>query len=237
MNILIPMAGLGSRFKRSGYMLSKPLIDVGGQTMIERVINNIGIDNQFIFILNEDDVNLIEIESVIAETLDYPYFNIIHTKTTDGPARTALKASYYIDNSPLIIVNCDQVIHDFNMESLLKFASLNKADGVIGTFLSSSPKNSYVKLDPNGLVTEVREKVVISNIATNGLHFWGDGEDFLESAQAMINNKETYSGEYYIAPTYNYMIKDGKRVLPYFYNLHMPIGTPEDLEKYINEVL
>ena len=89
-----------------------------------------------------------------------------------------------------------------------------------------------MKLDPNGEVIDVKEKIVISNVATNGLHFWSNGINFIENAYEMINNSEKYNGEYYIAPTYNYLIKNGGKVLPYFYNLHFPIGTPEDLEKY-----
>ena len=48
----------------------------------------------------------------------------------------------------------------------------------------------------------------------------------------MIEANETYNNEFYIAPSYNYLIKNGKKILPFFYNLHYPIGTPEDLLKY-----
>ena len=134
----------------------------------------------------------------------------------------------------MIIVNCDQIIRDFNISNFLEFVEVNQADGVLGAFISSSKKNSYMKLDANGEVIELKEKIVISNIATNGLHFWKNGLDFISSASEMINNNERYNNEFYIAPTYNYLINRGKKILPYFYNLHMPIGTPEDLKKYEN---
>ena len=91
-----------------------------------------------------------------------------------------------------------------------------------------------MKLDPHGEVTEIKEKIVISNIATNGLHFWKNGKDFVYSAKEMINAEERYNNEFYIAPSYNYLIKTNKKILPYFYNLHFPIGTPEDLKIYQN---
>ena len=81
-------------------------------------------------------------------------------------------------------------------------------------------------------MVEVKEKIVISNLATNGLHYWKHGKYFVKSAEEMIAQNDRYNGEFYVAPTYNYLIKDGKKVLPYFFNLHFPIGVPEDLEKY-----
>jgi hypothetical protein len=124
------------------------------------------------------------------------------------------------------------MIHDFNVSTLLEFCEKNSADGILGAFVSSSKKNSYMKLDPQGEVTEVKEKIVISNIATNGVHFWRNGKDFVNSAKEMIKNNEKYNNEFYIAPSYNYLIKAGMKILPFFYNLHWPIGVPEDLKKY-----
>jgi dTDP-glucose pyrophosphorylase len=231
-NILIPMAGRGSRFCKKGYTEPKPLIDVIGSPMIEAVIKNLYNKNvNFIFILNKNQDKLNQITNIITKCVNDP--KIIYTdKITDGPACTALLAKKYISEDSLIIANCDQIIVDYNYETLIKFCKKNKTDGIIGSFISTSNKNSYVKLSPNGEVTEVKEKIVISNIATNGLHFWKNGHDFINSAEEMIKNNERYKNEFYIAPSYNYMIKDGKRVLPFFYNLHYPIGTPKDLKKY-----
>lgn len=233
MNIIIPMAGDGKRFSDKGYTLPKPMIPVlNNQSMILSVIDNLFVENaNYTFIINKSHDECDILYHIIKSRL--PESTVIHVdQTTDGPARTALLAQDYIDNQELIIVNCDQIIHDFNIHHLLEFSRVNNADGILGAFISSSKKNSYMKLDPNGEVTDVKEKIVISNVATNGLHFWSNGINFIENAYEMIDNSEKYNGEYYIAPTYNYLIKNGGKVLPYFYNLHFPIGTPEDLEKY-----
>lgn len=231
MHYLIPMAGLGKRFSDNGYDLPKPLIDVCGKPMVQRVIENLYTPGAtFTFILNKKQPFD---KTVITSVL--PDANILYVEElTDGPARTALIASDLITEENLIIINCDQIIRDYNVQSLLEFVELNEADGVLGAFISSSKKNSYMKLDPNGEVIDVKEKIVISNIATNGLHFWANGRDFVKSANEMIDEGVMYNNEFYIAPTYNYMVKDGKRVLPFFYNLHMPIGIPEDLERYVS---
>jgi dTDP-glucose pyrophosphorylase len=229
------MAGAGTRFKEAGYTDPKPLISVNGCSMAGTAVKNIrdgrNLGLRFHLVCNSKEVNLEEAQTAIwyAE----PVLCKMHDTNglTDGPARTALIADidpYF----PLIIVNCDQVIHDFNLPLFLEFAEKTNADGVIGCFISTSPKNSYVRLNDDGEVCEVREKEVISNMATNGLHYWRRGGDFIESANAMIEAGDKQAGEYYIAPTYNYLISQGKKILPYFFNLHYPIGTPEDLQRY-----
>jgi dTDP-glucose pyrophosphorylase len=225
------MAGAGKRFSDVGYTIPKPFIPVHGIPMVQAVVDNLNIDGKFIFIIqNKHSVgdNL----KIFLQAIKPNSIVIGIDELTEGPACTALLAEEYIDDNPLIIVNCDQMIHDFDVNKLLEFSKVNQADGVLGAFISTSKKNSYMKLDPQGEVTEIKEKIVISNTATNGLHFWNNGKDFISSAKEMIKAGERYNNEFYIAPTYNYLVKDGKKILPYFYNLHFPIGTPEDLNKY-----
>lgn len=227
--VIIPMAGLGSRFSNEGYTTPKHLIPINGKPMIENVIENLNIDGHWIFIIRNDISG--EVKSILKKLK--PDSDIIEIDSlTDGPARTALLAKKYITNSPLVITNCDQMIHDFDYNQIIDFCKSRNADGIIGSFISTSDKCSFVKLNDIGEVIDVKEKIVISNIATNGFHFWKNGLDFVSSAEEMIENKEMYKNEFYIAPSYNYLIKKGKRVLPFFYNLHFPTGTPNDLKIY-----
>jgi dTDP-glucose pyrophosphorylase len=229
------MAGAGFRFTSAGYKKYKPFIEVINDSMIRSVIKNLNDHTyRFIFVINTSQISREDFKSHI-EDLNFNFEILDVDKITEGPACSALVAKELINNSsPLIIVNCDQIIGDFNPSYLEEFSRSTEADGFIGCFLSSSKKNSYIKTDPNGEVVEVKEKIVISNIATNGLHYWKLGKYFVESAEEMIKNNDRYNGEFYIAPTYNYLINKGKKILPYFFNLHFPIGIPEDLEKYKN---
>jgi dTDP-glucose pyrophosphorylase len=231
LNILIPMAGAGKRFSDVGYTIPKPFIPVHGKPMVQAVVENLNIKGKHIFIIQKSHSVDNDLETFL-NSISPECIIIKVDELTEGPACTALLAEQYIDDNPLIIVNCDQMIHDFDVDKILEFARVNQADGVLGAFISSSKKNSYMKLDPQGEVTEVKEKIVISNTATNGLHFWSNGKDFVSSARKMIEAGERYNNEFYIAPTYNYLVKDGKKILPFFYNLHWPIGVPEDLNKY-----
>lgn len=233
-NILIPLGGAGKRFSDAGYGKPKPFIDVNGDPMIRAVIKNLYHERaRFIFVINEEIFSAEDFENSLSG-LDIDYDILSVPKLTDGPASTVLFGQDLIDNEdPLIVINCDQIILDFDLDKLMLFAEVSGCDGLLGCFLSSSKKNSYVKLDPNGEVCDVKEKIVISNIATNGLHFWSAGSDFVSSATEMIQANDRYNNEFYVAPTYNYLIKKGKKILPFFYNLHFPIGTPDDLESYL----
>jgi NDP-sugar pyrophosphorylase family protein len=237
-NILIPMAGLGKRFEKTHPNIPKPFITIQNRSMLSRVIENLKNHIvEFIFVSQETLFNDSRFEEIIKnENINYK--TVIAPSHTDGPACSCLLAKNFIDNNdPLIIVNCDQMILDFNLDNLLKFAFYNKADGVLGVFHSTSSKNSYIKLGDDLRIQEIKEKIVISNIATNGLHFWKHGKFFVESAEKMISSNDRYSNEFYVAPSYNYLIKEGKNILPYYYNLHYPIGIPEDLNYFTTNIL
>lgn len=227
------MSGLGSRFSTACFTKPKPFIEVFDDSMIRSVIKNLNFDGaHFIFIINERQVSAIDFHYHIGTLLDK--FTLITVKeVTEGPACSALLAmDSILNDTPLLIANCDQMVHDFDFVKLFEFSLTNNAEGVVGCFISNSPKNSYVKLDEEGKILDVKEKIVISNIATNGIHFWMRGRDFVESAGKMIETGDSFNNEFYVAPSFNYLIKDGKKILPFFYNLHFPIGTPEDLEYY-----
>lgn len=221
-HIVIPAAGKGSRFKDSKYKNTKPMISWHNKSMLEHVIDNFLDDRHIITIIKQKAVNFkTKHDNVIIIDIDY---------FTDGPASTAYLANIS-PNEPLVITNCDQIIKDWHPEDFYAFAS--KYDAVLGCFFSNKQHNSYVKIDENLLVTEVKEKQKISNIATNGFHYWKNGQLFLESYIKMIENKDMVNNEYYIAPTYNYLISSGYRVGVYMFNRHYPIGTPEQLQEFI----
>lgn len=221
-HLVIPAAGEGKRFKGSIFLEPKPMISWDGRSMIDHVINNFK-DSEFEIIVVKRKEHII-----MSDVLTIDVEN-----TTDGPATTCYLTKDKIDmDSELIITNCDQIIKDWNQENFLSYC--RKFDGVLGCFISNSPKNSYVKIDENSLVTEVKEKCVISNISTNGLHYWKKAKYFFESYDEMVMNNDSTNGEFYVAPTYNYLIKKGYKVGIYIFNQHFPIGTPEDLKKYLS---
>jgi len=134
---------------------------------------------------------------------------------------------------PLLIANSDQLVEWNSGQTLYSFQS-ESIDGAILVFESTHPKWSYVKVSENGLITEVAEKKVISNIATVGIYYWKRGSDFVKFANQMIEKNIRTNNEFYICPVFNEAIESGLRIRPFFVEKMWGIGTPEDLNTYLN---
>ena len=233
-NVLIPMAGLGSRFSDKGYQLPKPLIDVAGKPMIERVVDSLNIDGNYIFIVQKSHVEAYGLEKILNKIK--PGCRIVSIDgITDGAARTTLAARQFIDNDlPLIIANSDQIV-SWDSFGFTSMSSDDFASGAIALFNADDPKWSYAKID-DGRISGVAEKVVISNNASVGIYGWKLGSDYVRYAQQMIDRDIRTNNEFYICPVYNEAISDGHLILPFFVNEMHGVGTPEDLEEYLADV-
>jgi NDP-sugar pyrophosphorylase family protein len=236
MNIVIPMAGIGSRMNSSGN-LPKPLINVNGMTMIEMAVETLNITGHYIFVTLKNDneeINL-NLRRVLENIKTFKTTIIEIEKLTEGPACSVLLAEDLIDNdTPLIVANCDQIMN-WDAAKFCNHLELTSKDGLVVTYCSNTPKNSYVRIDNNENAVEFAEKKVISKHSINGIHYWKKGEYFVTSAKKMIKNEERINNEYYIAPSYNYLIKEGFKIghYPLRENEHFSIGTSEDLERYL----
>ncbi|EAH7997308.1 lipopolysaccharide biosynthesis protein [Campylobacter jejuni] len=241
MNIVIPMAGLGSRFVKAGFDKPKPFIDVLGKPMITRVLENLKYkDAKYILIARKE--HLIQEKKLVDEIKNNFNAEFIGIdKLTEGTACTVLYARKYINNdTPLMIANSDQIV-DINIADFINDSLNRSLDGSILTFIDKekNPKWSFAKLN-NDLVMEVREKEAISEFATVGIYFFNKGKIFVESAIDMIIENDRVNNEFYTCPVYNYAIKNGAKIGIYnidFSKMH-GIGTPKDLEifKAINKL-
>jgi len=230
MNVLIPMAGAGSRFEKAGFTFPKPLIEVHGKPMIQVVVENLNIDARHIFIVQKSHYEKYHLGYLLS--LISPNCKIVQVDgVTQGAACTTLLAKEYIDNNdPLLIANSDQYIEWDSNEFMYSMG--DKVDGGILTFTASHPKWSFVRLDKDGFVIEVAEKRVISTEATVGVYHWSRGSDYVKYAEQMIKREERVNGEFYIAPVYNEAISDGKKIKVFHIEKMMGIGTPEDLAEF-----
>jgi dTDP-glucose pyrophosphorylase len=237
MNILIPMAGHGSRFQQAGYSFPKPLIDVNHKPMIQVVTDNLNLDGRHIFLVLKEHYDKYSLKYLLPLIVQPRPTEIIQVNTvTQGAACTALLARDLIDNDDeLIIANSDQWI-DWDSRQFLSYMRSKKADGGILTFFSTHPKWSFVKVDElSSKITEVAEKKPISNLATVGIYYFKRGRDFVAAADRMIQKDIRVNNEFYIAPTYNEMIADGKILLSYPVAEMKGLGTPEDLERFLTD--
>lgn len=237
--VVIPMAGQGSRFEQAGYALPKPFIDVGGKPMIARVIDNLRIPHaHYILIARREHIEQ-NSDIVLSLLKEYPVKIVEIDGLTEGAACTLLHARGFINNDhPLILANCDQLI-DIDINAFVQDCASRNLDGSILTFTNADrdPKWSYAKTDDQGFVTEVREKVAISDYATVGIYLYARGRDFVNGAIDMIARNDRVKGEFYSCPVYNYVIGSGAKIGIYNmqYSQMHGIGTPEDLSAYLNE--
>jgi HAD superfamily hydrolase (TIGR01509 family) len=232
LNVLIPMAGAGSRFQQAGYTFPKPLIDVNGKPMIQVVVENLNIDANFIFVVQKSHREKYNLDTLL--NLITPNCKIVEVDgLTEGAACTALLAKDYIDNNnPLFFANSDQFVEWDSNEFMYKMNETD-VDGGIVSFRSTHPKWSFAKVDERGMVTEVAEKNPISDIATVGYYYWKHGSDFVKYAEEMIDRDIRVNNEFYVCPVFNQAIQDGKSIRTFDIPKMWGLGTPEDLKYYI----
>jgi len=237
MNILIPMAGEGTRFPRDTYKVPKPLIDINGMPMIQVALQSLGLVGTYHFVIRKDSYY-----DQVCHLLHaiFPNSKIISVdETTSGPASSCLLFRDYINNeNELVIANCDQIMW-WDPNLFLNTARYYRYDGLVVTYTTTTPKNSYAKIDKMGFVQEIKEKEVISDVSLNGIHYWRKGKYFVQSAESMIECNDTApNGEFYVGPTYNYMVKQGLKVgihhIPNYQ--HNPVGVPEDLNSFLQKL-
>lgn len=241
LTIVIPMAGEGSRFKEAGYSDPKPFINICGTPMIVKVIENILPES----LADSCDVTLLcivkpehnhRLRTLVRKYLPYiqkvKFIVVDLNKKTSGAAVTLLSVEHIVDpGSPLLVANCDQLVVWSN---LLGFREDQNA---IFTFLdcSRNPKWSYLlpRNEDSNYVKLVKEKDPISSIATCGVYYWAVARDAFYSIYKMISYNDRFNGEFYIAPSFNYCDTETRY---YMVDKMIGLGTPLDLENYINSI-
>lgn len=239
-NIVIPMAGMGSRFSTAGYKKPKPFIDVLGIPMIERVLINLYVPGANFYIITRKEHIKDESKLILKLKKKFKLNVILIDKLTEGTACTVLFARKYINNNlPLIIANSDQII-EANIIDFIKDANRRNLDGSILTFVdkTKNPKWSFAKVNNKKFVVEVKEKCPISKFATIGIYYFKQGSYFINGAIDMIINNDRVNNEFYTCPVYNYIISNNQKVGIYNIpsNCMFGIGTPEDLNFYVSYI-
>jgi len=232
MNVLIPMAGAGTRFQQAGYTFPKPLIDVKGKPMIQVVTDNLNIEATFIYVVQKEHRAKYNLDTLL--NLITPGCKIVEVDgLTEGAACTTLLAKEYINNNqPLLMANSDQFVEWDSNEFMYKMIE-QKVDGGIVTFNATHPKWSFAKIDEYGYVTEVAEKNPISDIATVGVYYWAKGSDYVKYTEQMIEKNIRVNNEFYVCPVFNEAISDGKKIKTFNIEKMWGLGTPEDLNYYL----
>lgn len=241
MNILIPMAGRGSRFlqeshKNPEYAKPKPIINIGRHMMIQWALSSLPIkeEDHLIFLVLKEHIENFHIDEVLRYAFGESITIISVDKVTEGAACTALLAKEHIDNdTPLLITDSDHYIDgDSVMAEIDKYNG--KIHGMIPIFYANNPKWSFAKTDEQGYLVETAEKVQISRYANIGAYYFSKGRDFVWAAEEMIEENDRTNNEFYIAPIYNYLVRRGKLIRLCRPRFVHGLGTPKDVDKFID---
>lgn len=240
LDVVITMGGLGSRFRKMGYTVPKYMIEAKGKTLFEwSMISLEGYKeqvNQYIFVAMKDEA--CDVETFINLKCDEMglanYHVIILDYLTDGQATTAMIASkYWNAEHALLIYNIDTYVEagEMNSQEL-------KGDGFIPCFQAEGDHWSFVRLDENGKVVEIKEKKRISNHCTLGAYYFKTCQLYKDLYNEYYNKtQELVNGEKYVAPLYDYLlIKNGEIYIADINpdKVHV-LGTPEELQDFLNK--
>lgn len=236
LNIVIPMAGAGSRFAAEGYAKPKPFIEVNGKMMVERVLDGVCLPNAHLTLIIQkkfEEENKAELERL---SENYKAAFVAVEKLTQGASCTALAAYELINNDfPVIFADSDNI---FDRKAFAGFAEdciKRKLDGSLLTFNSDRDCFSYAEINRAGLVTQTKEKEVISSHAIAGAYMFARGADFVRCAIEMLIYGDRAKNEYYMSNVYNHAVRQGLKIGVYDIEAtdFFCVGTPQQLKEYL----
>ncbi len=235
MNLVVAMAGRGSRFAGTDYKVPKPLIPIAGKPMLYWAIQSlweISHSQVIVIALREHEIhNVSRIICDIARDAKI----VLLPNVTEGQLCTVLAARKFIDNDEDLLVASSDTYIVSSLASDIKNRS-PETRGIISVADMAGDRWSFARTDENGNVVEVAEKVRISNHASTGLYYFSNGHEFVSVADEMIANQEKTRGEYYVIPVYQKYIQYGWQVKLSQASEMWDMGTPEALSNFKNFV-
>jgi NDP-sugar pyrophosphorylase family protein len=239
LQILMPMGGLGQRFRDAGIDTPKPLIDVNGTPMFKKALASYDSylgEKQYIFVIREDTNDEYGLADQITDILPDAKIRILDHNTR-GAVETCMVAEDLINpNLPLVIMDCDIAFDAGNYFELIQESINNNTyDGLLLSFDSDKPRYSYAEIDSSNTVVRTAEKIVISNNALMGAYFFTKGDNFLSAARELMSSDISDDmKEYYVSLIYNILIEKQRKIglaKGKFYCF----GTPEELAQYLKD--
>ena len=236
--IIIPMAGIGQRFKQAGYKTVKPFISQNGKMMIELVLEQLSIPNaEFYLIIQKSFLKEYNEElSFLKNKFNIRYLEV--DGLTEGAACTVLSAHKILNHEqPFLIADADNIFQLSDIIAFIEATQKQQLDASVVTLNSDFPGYSYIKINDVGFATDVKEKVVISEYAIAGAYYFASGSTFVDyTIQQMIYGKKQV-GEFYISNILKSYIQAGLKVGHHLIdpNHFDCLGTPEQYEEFIHE--
>ena len=213
MNIVIPMAGRGTRLADWQKNTPKPFISVAGKPMILWAIESLqGITaSRLILVALSEHERLFGLKNLIRPLITSTHEFVFLENVTEGQLCTVLAARKWIDtDEDLLIASSDTYVRS-NISNDIKNQPTD-CKGLISVADLPDSHWSFARTDKNGRVLEVAEKVRISNNASTGLYYFRKGSDFVFFADEIIRKGEKTRNEYFVIPVYQKFIDLGMKI-------------------------
>jgi len=228
MNIVVPMAGAGSRFSRASYDLPKPLIPAFGEPMYRHAVRSLPLHmaERFICIIKTDRHSDALRQDIEREFRPYHPIIVELDHLTRGQAESVFCAEKHLAlDRPILIHNADSA---YTLHPTDQFPP-TAADGALLLFRGTGTKWSYAAVDAQWRIHEVREKEPISPFASTGTYYFKSASRLLDMIVDAMRAGDTVNGEYYVGPLYNRMAATGSLIQGCQVERFVSFGTPEDL--------
>ena len=242
MTIIIPMAGLSSRFTKAGYVLPKYMLYVKNKSLFNLAVTSFEkyFDTcRFVFVARNvfDTKTFIEKECELMGIKDFTV--VILPQPTKGQAETVLEGIVRADvpdEEPILIFNIDTFRPGFAFPE-----DMSGWDGYLEVFVGSGKNWSYAKTesDDSTLVVETAEKVEISRYCSTGLYYFSSASSFKTAYAQNLENPCDGKAELYVAPLYNHLIREGKKIHIHVIDRSDVIfsGVPAEYEQILQETI
>ncbi len=243
MQIVIPMSGFGERFKKVGYKVPKPLIEVEGLKIINHVVKMFSNRDKFLFICNENHLRntKFQLKKILKQSAKNVTIRSIkaHKK---GPSYAVSKVMNDLDMTKPVVVNyCDFTCY-WKWNEFKEFVKNTNCDGCIPAYKGFHPHSggktnyAYIKNKKN-IALDIQEKKPftknkLQEFASSGTYYFSSGQLLKDSIKYQLKNNLNIKGEFYISLAYKYLFDHKLNTLIYPLQHFMQWGTPEDLDEY-----
>lgn len=241
--IIIPMSGFGERFRRVGYIVPKPLIEIDGKPIIAYVIEMFPGETDFTFICNRNHISnpTYHMEQILHEYC--PTGRVVTIEPHKlGPLHAVMQVAHLIDPSRPVVINYSDFTCYWDWKHFLRFVEQTKCDGAIPAYRGFHPHTlgttnyAYMR-ESDGWVLDIQEKQPYTDnrmkeYASSGTYYFATGRLMMDAFRIAKEQKLTTGGEFYVSLAYKPLLAAKKSIAVYELQHFMQWGTPEDVAEY-----
>ena len=227
MIVVVPMAGRGSRFSKTGVQTPKPLIQVAARPMVEWALESlVGLTySQIIFVILQEHDASFGVSNLLTTIAGDKCKIVPIDRVTEGQLCTVMAAKKWIlPEDDLLIASSDTYVRSNLAQDIAERS--DDCHGIISVACMPGDHWSFVRTNAEGSVVAVAEKERISDMASTGLYYFSKGHEFISAAKEIIENHEKSAGEYYVMPVYQKYIYRNLDVRISLASEMLDMGTP-----------